>query len=113
MISEEMNSPKGICYASLNESGFEVLYSKYEYWHAGVSADGKYLTADTTGESGVSDVILIDRKSGEEMLIEKAPSRKSHPNHPHPSISPDNSVLIYNVKIDSDADGVRIALLEE
>ena len=107
------SNPKGICYTDIEKEGYEILYTDFEYWHTGVSEDGKYLGADTTGESGFSSVILIDAKSGEQMLIEKVASRKSHPNHPHPAVSPEASALIYNCKINSDFDGVRIALLEK
>ena len=107
------SKPQGICRASLCDGKYELLYSKYGYWHTSVSDDGSLIAADTSDETGMCSVVLIDNVTGEEMLVERIRSRKKHPNHPHPSVSPNNSALVYNYKSDSEFDGVRIALLEK
>jgi Tol biopolymer transport system component len=107
------SEPKGICYVSLDSGIHSVLYSKFAYWHVSISNDGTFIAADTSDEPGICSVVLIDTDSKEETVIERISSRKTHPNHPHPSVSPDNCALMYNFKTDADTDGVRIALLEK
>ena len=103
--------PFGICYADANTGEYKILFSAFDYWHVAVSADGRYLTADTI-YPGKSEIVLIDIEKGTENLIDISPSRKKHPNHPHPALSPDNTRLIYNSIDDLGNDCVRIAFLE-
>lgn len=89
--------PTGICYADIQTGNYELLYSKFKYWHVGVSQDGKFLTADTqyNWELGLSEVVVIDTETGEEFVVDMPHMTGVHPCHPHPQLSPDNKKIIY------------------
>ena len=89
------SSLTGICFVDAASGEFDILYSEYKYWHVGVSADGRYLTADTRYPGEWSEIILVDRESGEQKLIDIAPTTKKHPCHPPPILSPDNKKIAY------------------
>lgn len=87
--------PRGICYVDVQTGKHELLYTKYKYWHVGVSQDGRYLTADTQYDPHQSEVVIIDREAGEEFVIDMPYMTGRHPCHPHPQLSPDNKKVIY------------------
>ena len=87
--------PCGICYVDVQSGNYKLLYSKYKYWHVGVSSDGRYLTADTQYAPLQSEVVVIDRESGDEFVVDMPYMTAVHPCHPHPQVSPDNSKIIY------------------
>jgi len=103
--------PRGICYVDADTRRVDLLYSAFNYWHVGVSIDGNYLTSDTQpGGPGSprSEVIVINRKTGEEALVCTVPITGSHPCHPHPQLSPDNRYLVYTALTDSGRTAVFI-----
>lgn len=104
--------PRGICYVDVQTGKAELLYSAFNYWHVGVSSDGNYLTSDTQTGKDYSEVILINRKTGEETLIDSAKTDWMHPCHPHPQISPDNKKIMYTALTDKGRTCVKIALLK-
>lgn len=110
--------PRGICYVDVQTGKAELLYSKYKYWHVGVSTDGKYLTSDTflisddNPGAKYSEVVLVDLETNEEILIDKVGTNWSHPTHPHPQLSPDNSKLMYSGITEDGRVGVKIAYLK-
>lgn len=106
-----LSSPKGIAYVDFDSGKAEVLYSAFNYWHVGVSCDGRYLTADALIPGPNCQIVLIDTQIGSEQLIDIAPSSKSHPCHPHPMLSPDNKKIAYTSLDDLGNTCVRIALL--
>lgn len=87
--------PSGICYVDIKSGIWECLYSKYRYWHVGVSSDGRYLTADTQYAPLQSEVVVIDKETGEEFVVDMPYMTGVHPCHPHPQLSPDNNKVIY------------------
>ena len=105
--------PSGICYVDVQSGEYEVKYSGYKYWHVGVSADGKYLTADTQYAPNQSEVIVIDRETGREFLVDMPYMTGVHPCHPHPQLSPDNSKVIYTALDKKDGrTSIKVAYLE-
>jgi len=90
-----LTAPKGICYVDLQTSEITLVASGFRYWHAGVSADGKKLVADTAPDWDTlspdddCEVICIDLERGTETLVARAASTWKHPCHPHPQFSPD------------------------
>jgi len=110
--------PRGICYVDAQTGKAELLYSKYKYWHVGVSADGRYLTSDTflisddNPGAKYSEVVIVDMETNEEILIDKAGTTWSHPAHPHPQLSPDNSKLMYTSVTEDGRVAVKIAYLK-
>lgn len=107
-----LSVPYGIAYADISGCEYKILYSAYDYWHVSVSQCGKYLAADTI-YPGKSQIVFIDVENNTEELIEITESRKKHPNHPHPTISPAGNKVAYN-SIDSRGfDCVRIAFIEK
>ena len=103
--------PAGICYVDAETGEYDVLYSKYNYWHVGVSHDGRYLLSDTQYKENDSQVVVIDRQTNEEAVIDTV-TATSHPAHPHPQMSPDNQKLIYTTL---SADGkiyIKVVFLE-
>lgn len=104
--------PTGICYVDAVSGKSEVLYSKYKYWHAGVSLDGRYILADTQLRQDMSEVVMIDRQTGEEQIIDIVKTTGSHPTHPHPQLSPDNKKLIYSTLDDKNRVAVKLAYIE-
>ena len=87
--------PRGICYVDIETGKYELLYTKYKYWHVGVSQDGRYLTADTQYDPHQSEVVIIDRETGEEFVVDMPYMTGRHPCHPHPQLSPDNKKIVY------------------
>lgn len=105
--------PRGVSYVDIETNQSEVLYSKYNYWHTGVSQDGKYITADTTGDGmGHSDVVVIDRADNTESVIDSPSITGVHPCHPHPQLSPDNSKVVYTALDETGRTCVKIAYLK-
>jgi len=104
--------PRGICYVDVQTGKAKLLYSGFGYWHVGVSADGKYLTSDTQTGKDYSEVVVIDIKTGEEVLIDEAKTDWNHPCHPHPQLSFDNNKLMYTAIDESGRTGVKIAILK-
>ena len=103
----------GICYADINGTPPELLYTGYDYWHVGASSSGKYLTADTRGIGGErSGVVLIDLTSGEELLVDTPSVTFRHPCHPHPQLSPEDTRLAYHYKNEHGNTAVKICTLE-
>lgn len=65
------------------------------FWHSGASLDGEWLVSDTNWpDIGLQ---LIHVPSGRyQTLCQSQASNSNHPCHPHPSISPDNSKVLFN-----------------
>ncbi|MCR4719127.1 MAG: oligogalacturonate lyase family protein [Firmicutes bacterium] len=87
--------PRGICYVDIETGKYKLLYSKYKYWHVGVSADGRYVVADTQYDPHQSEVVIVDRETDEETVIDMPYMTGKHPCHPHPQLSPDNKKVVY------------------
>ena len=87
--------PRGVCYVDVLSGKYELLYSKYKYWHVGVSQDAKYLVADTQYEPDQCEIVVIDRETDEEVVVDMVYMTGRHPCHPHPQMSPDNKKIIY------------------
>ncbi len=104
--------PCGIRYVDIETNTTEILYSTFKYWHVGVSADGKYLVSDTQKGDGQSEVILINRETGEEKWIDTAKTDWVHPCHPHPQLSPDNRHILYTAMSESGNTCTKIATVE-
>ena len=99
----ESRTRGGICYADTLGNPAKLLYTGYDYWHVGSSSSGRYLTADTRNLGGDrSGVVLIDRESGEELLVDTPEVTFRHPCHPHPQLSPCDKRIAYHFK---NADG--------
>ena len=106
--------PCGICYVDIKSGEYELLYSKYKYWHVGVSADGRFLTADTQYAPHQSEVVVIDRENGIESVVDMPYMTGVHPCHPHPQLSPDNSKVIYTALDKEDGRTcIKIAYLKD
>ncbi len=109
----ESRTRGGICYADIEGNKPQLLYTGADYWHVGASESGRYLTADTRNlGGGRSGVVLIDRATGEERLVDTPEVTFRHPCHPHPQLSPDDTKLIYHFKNEHGNTAVRIAFLE-
>ncbi len=86
-------------------------------FHCDISRDGEFLVADTFGphngppiecetwEEDISDILLVDRESGEYELIARShvgPRRSTpphfpyHPHHAHPVFHPEGDFVFYN-----------------
>ncbi len=61
-------------------------------YQAGVSA---HLKADKERTPNISDVVLLDLVTGEDLLVARV-TRTRHPWHPHPALSPNARWIIYN-----------------
>ena len=105
--------PRGICYVDVATEKVNLLFSQYRYWHVSVSPDGKYLAADTQTGKNYSQVVVIDIENKTETVIEEAPTTWRHPCHPHPSISPDNSKVIYTTLTEEGRICVRVGCLNK
>ena len=90
-----LEPPKGVCYVDIETGKYELLYSKYKYWHVGVSQDGRYIVTDTQYDPHQSEVVIIDRATDEEFLVDMPYMTGKHPCHPHPQLSPDNKKIVY------------------
>ena len=104
--------PRGICYVDVQTGKAELLYSGYGYWHVGVSPDGRYLVSDTQTGKDYSEVVLIDTEDGSETVIDRAKTNWTHPCHPHPQLSPDNSKLMFTALDDEGRTCVKVAYLK-
>ena len=95
----ESRTESGICYADIDGSAPQLLYTGYDYWHVGAASSGRYLVADTRNlGSDSSGVVIIDRATGEEQLVDTPHVTFRHPCHPHPQLSPDDKLLAYHFK---------------
>ncbi len=109
----ESRTKSGICYADIQGNPPALLYTGYDYWHVGASESGRYLTADTRNMGADrSGVVLIDRLTGEEKLMDTPTVTFRHPCHPHPQLSQSDSKLVYHFKNEYGNTAVRIAFLE-
>ena len=104
--------PRGICYADIQTGKADLLYSSYGYWHVGVSDDGRYLTSDTQTGLDFSEVVIIDRQTNTETVIDHAKTNWTHPCHPHPQMSKDNQKIMYTALNDQGRTCTKIALLD-
>ena len=105
--------PKGVCYVDIETGKIDVLYSKYNYWHTGVSRDGKFILADTTDNGTTySEVVVIDRSDNTETIIDTPEISWNHPCHPHPQMSPDNTKVCYTALDDAGRTCVKVAYLK-
>lgn len=103
--------PTGVSYVDIETGKQELLYSGYKYWHAGVSRDGRYIVADTQYAPYQSEVVVIDKKSGEEFVVDMPDMTAVHPCHPHPQMSPDNSKVCYNALDEEGRTCVKVAYI--
>ena len=87
--------PRGICYVDVETGKYKLLYSKYKYWHVGISQDGRYLIADTQYDPHQCEIVVVDRETNEEFVVDMPYMTGSHPCHPHPQLSPDSKKIIY------------------
>ena len=109
----ESRARGGICYADIEGNKPELLYTGADYWHVGASESGRYLTADTRNlGADRSGVVLIDKATGEEKLMDTPCVTFRHPCHPHPQLSPSDSKLVYHFENEHGNTAVRIAFLE-
>lgn len=108
--------PSGVCYVDVKTQKVEVLYTKYKYWHIGVSSDGKYLAGDTfepdISDKSKSEVVFIDLAEKSELMIDIA-HKENHPAHPHPIISPNADKVVYNSLDENNRVVLKIAFLED
>jgi hypothetical protein len=76
-------------------------------WHVGVTRDGRWAVVDTTGPwdragkgwenaEDISDIVLLDMKTGERHFLARSRQYMRHPRHPHPTFSPDGSTIFFN-----------------
>ena len=110
----ESRTDSGICYVDIEGDSAQLLYTGYDYWHVGASSSGRFLTADTRNlGNDRSGVVIIDRGTGEEILIDTPTVTFRHPCHPHPQLSPGDKGLLYHYKNEYGRCAVRIAITEE
>lgn len=103
--------PRGICYVDVQTGKAELLYSAFGYWHVGVSADGRYLAADTQTGLDYSEVVVIDRQNDTETVVDHAKTNWNHPCHPHPQLSLDNRKVMYTALDEKGRTCTKIAIL--
>lgn len=65
------------------------------FWHSGASLDAEWLVADTNWPDIGLQLIHVPSGRYQTLCLSQA-SNSNHPNHPHPSISPDNTKVLYN-----------------
>jgi oligogalacturonide lyase len=109
----QREKPTGIAVINLRTNHMQILGQIEEdmgggrtggFWHCNGSPDGKW----AVGDSFKGDVYLIDRKSGERILL--TTDHKMRPDHTHPIFSPDSKrVLIQSGKL---TDGKSLDLME-
>ena len=104
--------PTGICYVDIETGEAELLYTGYTYWHTGVSPDGKFIVADTWFPSeDISEIVVVNIATSEEILVDKVNITGKHPCHPHPQMSPDGKKIIYTALCNNNKIGVKITNL--
>lgn len=105
--------PRGVSYVDIETGRIDVLYSKYNYWHACPSRDARFITADTTDNGTTcSEVVVIDRSDDTETIIDTPEISWNHHCHPHPQMSPNNSKAVYTALDDKGRTGARVAYLK-
>lgn len=104
--------PKGICYVDIESGEHKVLYSKYRYWHVGVSKNNRFLLSDTTTGEKYSEVVVVDTEDNTETIIDAPEITWTHPCHPHPQMSPDCDKVCYTALSEENRTCVKIALLK-
>jgi hypothetical protein len=80
-------------------------------WHGDMSRDGRWAVVDTTGphdapgrgwdnsridDQPMSDILLIDTRTGRRRCLARHIPIRNHPSHPHPVFSPDGGEIFYN-----------------
>ncbi len=109
---QSLIKPTGICYVDIETGKHEILYSKYKYWHVGVSKDGRYLLSDTVYAPKQSEVIVVDTKTGEEFCADMPLMTAVHPCHPHPQMSPDSGKVMYTALDENKRTCVKVAYIK-
>ncbi len=97
--------PRGLYFVDA-VAGRTGLVSASDYdWHCNVSRDGRWAVVDTTVAHGarlepdgrtISDVVLVDMRSGRRSWLARSHAALHHPWHPHPHFTPDGQYIIYN-----------------
>lgn len=107
--------PCGVGYLDLETGEGRILYSQFKYWHCCPSQDERFIAGDTQALPNKNDcnVIVIDRRDNSEVLIDTVKETGTHPSHPHPQFSLDNSKLCYTFLKDNGNLAVKIAYLKD
>jgi len=92
--------PTGLMWADKwDNTKYGFINGDYDYLHAAVSPDEKWLVADTQYLTGSiereSYIYLIDLKTKKSKLLAKVNTWTNQPGHVHPSFSPDNSKVTF------------------
>lgn len=105
--------PTGVAVINLRTNSMKILGQVEEdmgqgreggFWHCNGSPDGKWAVADTFK----GDVFLIDRKTGERILL--TTDHKMKPDHTHPIFSPDSKRVL--IQSGRQSDGKSLDLME-
>ena len=90
------NRPAGIYRVSRNGDHYRCINSDYDYWHVGVSPDGRFIAADVRPVNDITKIVLIDTETGKsELLCEFYVVAHSVWGHPHPTFSPDGKKISF------------------
>ncbi len=85
-----------------NESDAVEICAGPYFWHSGASPDGEWLVSDTNWPDIGLQLIHVPSGRYQTVCLSQA-TNSNHPAHPHPSLSPDGTKVLYN----SDRTGIN------
>lgn len=111
---ESPGGPRGVYQAYVDGRSPRLISSGERDWHCGISRDGSWIVVDTTGPAeapgrgwsgagSASSIVLIDAATGARRELAST-GFIAHPYHPHPSLTPDGTAVVFN-HVDFDETG--------
>ncbi len=102
---ESTGRPRGLYFVD-PVAGVTSLVSASNYdWHCNISRSGKWAVVDTKTPKTrpreadgrrISEIVLVDMKTGQREWLVRSHPDAGHPWHPHPHFTPDEKYVLYN-----------------
>lgn len=87
----------GIIRMDKNGGNREYINGDYNYWHCAAATDGRWIVADTVPVNNMTNIVLIDAKTGKSHLVARQRAFSDDPGQPHPSFNLDGSKVTFAI----------------
>ncbi len=100
LVCFEDSGVRGTCLTDKNLQSLKVVTSPSRHWcgnHEMISYDNKWIISDGAGH--ISSLVIVNAETQEDLLISTDIChgfKSRHPYHPHPEISNDGSIIVWN-----------------
>ena len=87
----------GIIRMDKNGENREYINDDYDYWHCAANYDGRWIVADTEPVSDITNIVLIDAKTGKSYLVARQKTFLVEEGQSHPTFSPDGTKITFGI----------------